>query len=328
MEFVLGGEPGTADNGQTTECSAKSKSTYSNKSLCKKKIKTPCKNEIYLFNSGYLKNNYDKYIRDDFLYAFGAFYCDKVMKIPHLDCVLKTECYHQKTELNYRHYEFSTYMGNILSWLDLKLKHINGEASKCNKKTVDQLFKTNNFQQNTTDINLICKTLDVNTSCFQAQNNKLRYFTNSPNEIIATSDITTPKQDFTESSTNDQNTEIVMLNTQNELIISPEIISPKYNYAGSSPNNYKEGIDMINNTQNILTTSPDLTSSKHDTPRSLSNDQEKGIDMVNNTQNKSIALPDLTSSRVRLGLTPGRSSPNDHKKGIDIVLFMNFMITF
>jgi len=49
---------------------------------------------------------------------------------------------------------------------------------------------------------------------------------------------------------------------------------------------------------------------------------------VNNTQNKSIAFPDLTSSRVRLGLTPGRSSPNDHKKGIDIVLFMNFMITF
>lgn len=39
-----------------------------------KKIKTSCKNEIYLYNSGYLKNNYDKYIRDDFLYAFGAFY--------------------------------------------------------------------------------------------------------------------------------------------------------------------------------------------------------------------------------------------------------------
>ncbi|XP_050056985.1 putative uncharacterized protein DDB_G0282133 isoform X3 [Aphis gossypii] len=333
---------------------AKLKSTNSNKSLCKKKIKTSCKNEIYLYNSGYLKNNYDKYIRDDFLYAFGAFYCDKVMKIPHLDCVLKTECYHKKTELNYRHYEFATYMENIVSWLDLKLKHINGESSKCNKKTVDQLFKTNDFQQNTTDINLICKTLDVNTSCSQAQNNKLNAVTNSPNEIIATSDIATPKQDFTESSTNDHNTEIVMLNTQNELIISPEIIFPKYNYAGSLPNNYKEGIDMVNNTQNILTTSPDLTSPKHDTPRSLSNDQEKGIDMVNNiqnkitmspdltsskhdtlrslsndhkkgidmvnnAQNKSIALPDLTSSRVRLGLTSGRNSPNDHKKGINIV---------
>lgn len=73
------------------------------------------------------------------------------------------------------------------------------------------MFKTNDFQQNTTDINLICKTLDVNTSCFQAQNNKLRSVTNSPNGIIATSDITTPKQDFTESSTNDQNTEIVMV---------------------------------------------------------------------------------------------------------------------
>ncbi|XP_050056991.1 uncharacterized protein LOC114131665 isoform X8 [Aphis gossypii] len=263
---------------------AKLKSTNSNKSLCKKKIKTSCKNEIYLYNSGYLKNNYDKYIRDDFLYAFGAFYCDKVMKIPHLDCVLKTECYHKKTELNYRHYEFATYMENIVSWLDLKLKHINGESSKCNKKTVDQLFKTNDFQQNTTDINLICKTLDVNTSCSQAQNNKLNAVTNSPNEIIATSDIATPKQDFTESSTNDHNTEIVMLNTQNELIISPEIIFPKYNYAGSLPNNYKEGIDM-----------------------------------VNNAQNKSIALPDLTSSRVRLGLTSGRNSPNDHKKGINIV---------
>jgi len=49
---------------------------------------------------------------------------------------------------------------------------------------------------------------------------------------------------------------------------------------------------------------------------------------MNNTQNKSIVLPDLTSSRVRLGLTPGRSSSNDRKKGIDIVLFMNFIIIF
>jgi len=73
------------------------------------------------------------------------------------------------------------------------------------------LFKTNDFQQNTTDINLICKTLDVNTSCSQAQNNKLRSVTNSPNEIIAMSDLANPKQDFTESSTNDHNTEIVMV---------------------------------------------------------------------------------------------------------------------
>jgi len=49
-------------------------STSSNKSLCMKRIKTPHESEIYLFNSEYLKNNYDKYIRDDFLYAFGAFY--------------------------------------------------------------------------------------------------------------------------------------------------------------------------------------------------------------------------------------------------------------
>jgi len=48
--------------------------TDSNMSQCIKIIKKSRENEIYLCNSEYLKNNYNKYIRDDFLYAFGAFY--------------------------------------------------------------------------------------------------------------------------------------------------------------------------------------------------------------------------------------------------------------
>jgi len=42
------------------------------------------------------------------------------MKIPHLDHILKTECNHRETEIKYRHYEFATYMENIITWLDLK----------------------------------------------------------------------------------------------------------------------------------------------------------------------------------------------------------------
>ncbi|XP_025204780.1 BRCA1-associated RING domain protein 1-like isoform X3 [Melanaphis sacchari] len=316
MEFALNEEPGSAVNGQPTECSAKLESTNNNKSLCMKRTKTSRESEIYLYNSGYLKNNYDKYIRDDFLYAFGAFYCDKVMKIPHLDCVLKTECYHHETKLNYRHYEFATYMENIVSWLDFKLKYINSESSKCNKKTVDQLFKTNYTQQNTTDStesSLHCKILDSNTYS-QEQNKKLRSVTNSPNEIMVTSDIIIPKQDFSENSTNDYKNEITMQNTQNELIISPEVTSPKYNYAGSSPNNYKKTIDMVNNTQNKKITLSDFTSPKHNTPGSSSNDHKKEVNMVNNIQNKGI-VPVLTSPKHNsLG-----SLPNNHKKQVDMV---------
>lgn len=39
-----------------------------------KRIKTSRDTEIMLYNTEYLKNNYEKYIREDFLYAFGAFY--------------------------------------------------------------------------------------------------------------------------------------------------------------------------------------------------------------------------------------------------------------
>lgn len=52
--------------------------------------------------------------------VFSYNFSDKVMKIPHLDRILKTECYHPETELKYRHYEFATYMENIISWLDFK----------------------------------------------------------------------------------------------------------------------------------------------------------------------------------------------------------------
>jgi len=54
------------------------------------------------------------------LHYFSYNFSDKVMKIPHLDRILKTECYHRETEMKYRHYEFATYMENIISWLDLK----------------------------------------------------------------------------------------------------------------------------------------------------------------------------------------------------------------
>ncbi|XP_026817198.1 BRCA1-associated RING domain protein 1-like [Rhopalosiphum maidis] len=310
MELALSEEPETLANGQTTECSAKLMSTSNNKSLCMKRIKTPRESEIYLFNSEYLKNNYDKYIRDDFLYAFGAFYCDKVMNIPHLDCALKTECYHRETELNYRHYEFATYMENIVSWLDHKLKYINGESSKCNKKPVDQLFNTNYIQQNTTEISLLCKPLESNTCSSQEQNNKLRSVTKSPNEIIATSDITTPKQDLPKNSTYDHKTEIIKQNTQNELITLPDLTSPKHDTPRSSPNDYKKGIDMVNNTQNKLITSPDLTFPRHDTPRSSPNNHEKEIDMV-----LYMITGDLTSPKH----DTSRSLHNVHKKGIDVV---------
>ncbi|XP_022170985.1 BRCA1-associated RING domain protein 1-like isoform X1 [Myzus persicae] len=276
--------------------------------------KTSQESEIYLYNSEYLKNNYDKYIRDDFLYAFGAFYCDKVMKIPQLDRILKTECYHRETELKYRHNEFATYMENIISWLDLKLKYCNGEPSESNKKIQEQLFKTSDIQQHGTKMSLSCTALDSNTSSHE-QNNKSRTEAYSQNEIITSPDITIKNDDFPGSSINDDNIEIFMQNTQNKLIMT-EITSPKHNSVGSSTNNNnKKGIDKVNNTQNIIKTSPNVTSPEHDTLGNSTTDHKKRIDVVNNTQNKIITSPGITSLKhVTLG-----NSTNDHKKGIDMV---------
>lgn len=252
MELAFIENPRKSVDEQTVEHNAKLISTDINMSQCMKSIKTSCKNEIYLYNFEYLKNSYDKYIRDDFLYAFGAFYCDKVMKISHLDRILKTECYHHESEMKYRHYEFATYMENIISWLDFKLKYFNVESSKCNNKIQDQSFKTSDVQQHSTRINEHCKALKSNTDS-QVQNNKLRSIANSQNEIITLSDVTTPKkEDFPENVTNDDKIEIVMQNTENELIILPEITSPKYNSTGSTTNDHKKGFDKIFINSNLM----------------------------------------------------------------------------
>ncbi|XP_060865629.1 BRCA1-associated RING domain protein 1-like [Metopolophium dirhodum] len=281
MEFSLSEKPGPSANVHTTECSAKLITTESNVSECMTRIKTSRESEIYLYNSEYLRNNYDKYIRDDFLYAFGAFYCDKVMKIPHLDHILKTECYHRETEMKYRHYEFATYMENIITWLDLKLKYYNEESSKSNKKIQEQLFNTSS----------------------QELNDKLRSVANSQNDIITSPDITTSK-----------NEDFPVNNAQNKIITSPDVTFPKHDTLGNSTNDHKKGINEVNNAQNKKITSPYVTPPKHDTLENSINDHKKRIDKVNNTKKKIITSPDVTSLKQ---VTPGNST-NDHKKGIDM----------
>ncbi|XP_029347178.1 BRCA1-associated RING domain protein 1 isoform X2 [Acyrthosiphon pisum] len=223
------------------------------------RIKTSRESEIYLYNSEYLKNNYDKYIRDDFLYAFGAFYCDKVMKIPHLDRILKTECYHRETEIKYRHYEFATYMENIITWLDLKLKYYNEESSKSNKKIHEQF----------------------NTSS-QELNDKLRSVANSQNDIITSQDITTSKtEDFPVNNTQNKiktSPDVTSPKQVTQIITSPDITFPKHDTLENSTNDHKKGIDKVNNVQNKKSTSPDVTFPKHDTLGNSTNDHKKEID--------------------------------------------------
>ncbi|KAL4141790.1 hypothetical protein QTP88_004360 [Uroleucon formosanum] len=301
MEFALSEKPRPTADGHTTDRCAKLITTESNISECMKRMKALRESKIYLYNFEYLKNNYDKYIRDDFLYAFGAFYCDKVMKIPNLDRTLKTECYHRETEMKYRHYEFATYMENIITWLDLKLKHFNEESSKTHKKIQEQLFNTSYIQQQSTTNSL--KALDSNTDS-QGLNNKSRSVANSQNDIIPSPDITISK-----------NEDFPVNNAQNKIINSPDVTSPKHDNFGKLTNDHKKEIDMVNNAQNKIINSPDVTSPKHDNFRKSTNDHKKEIDMVNNAQNKIIKSPDVTSpNHDNFG-----NSTNDHKKKIDTV---------
>eukprot|EP00102_Acyrthosiphon_pisum_P020191 XP_016657401.1 PREDICTED: BRCA1-associated RING domain protein 1 isoform X9 [Acyrthosiphon pisum] len=325
MEFSLSEKPGPAADEHTTERSAKLITTESNVSECMTRIKTSRESEIYLYNSEYLKNNYDKYIRDDFLYAFGAFYCDKVMKIPHLDRILKTECYHRETEIKYRHYEFATYMENIITWLDLKLKYYNEESSKSNKKIHEQF----------------------NTSS-QELNDKLRSVANSQNDIITSQDITTSKtEDFPVNNTQNKiktSPDVTSPKQVTQIITSPDITFPKHDTLENSTNDHKKGIDKVNNTQNKNITSPNVTTPEHDTLGNSTNDHKKGIDKVNNAQNKIITSPDatflkhdvpgsstndykteismensLSNLKTYSKRKSNRSTTNDHKKGIDKV---------
>eukprot|EP00102_Acyrthosiphon_pisum_P020186 XP_016657396.1 PREDICTED: BRCA1-associated RING domain protein 1 isoform X4 [Acyrthosiphon pisum] len=325
MEFSLSEKPGPAADEHTTERSAKLITTESNVSECMTRIKTSRESEIYLYNSEYLKNNYDKYIRDDFLYAFGAFYCDKVMKIPHLDRILKTECYHRETEIKYRHYEFATYMENIITWLDLKLKYYNEESSKSNKKIHEQF----------------------NTSS-QELNDKLRSVANSQNDIITSQDITTSKtEDFPVNNTQNKiktSPDVTSPKQVTQIITSPDITFPKHDTLENSTNDHKKGIDKVNNTQNKNITSPNVIFPIHDTLENSTNDHKKGIDKVNNAQNKIITSPDatflkhdvpgsstndyeteismensLSNLKTYSKRKSNRSTTNDHNKGIDKV---------
>ncbi|CAI6366935.1 unnamed protein product [Macrosiphum euphorbiae] len=285
MEFSLSEKPGTAANGHTAEPSAKLITTESNVSECMTRIKTSRESEIYLYNSEYLKNNYDKYIRDDFLYAFGPFYCNKVMKIPHLDRILKTECYHRETETKYRHYEFATYMENIITWLDLKLKYNDEESSKTNKKIQEQLFNTSSQE-----LNDIITSPDITTS-----KNEDFPVNNTQNKIITSPDLISSEHDTLGNSTSDHKKGIDKLNNaQNKKITSPDETFPKRDTLENSTNDHKKGIDEVNNAQNKKITSPDETFPKRDTLENSTNDHKKGINKVNNARNKKITSADVT----------------------------------